>query len=130
MGVNKLKLFSESLTTRFETLERNIKSKSNSFYDSYLDLLGTTIKFFLDENGITYDYSRTCGYLVREEMVKSFLKDILKFDDYTYNKLPDYIKKCNDHKHKKEKETQTSNQSLGSFFMAQGIDLDQFKDEQ
>ena len=97
------KLFNESLTTRFNTLERNIKSKSNSFYDSYLDLLEATIKYFLDENDITYDDSRTCGYLVKEESIKSFLMNVLKLDDYTYNKLPDYIKKCNDHKHKKEK---------------------------
>ena len=97
------KLFNESLTMRFNTLERNIKSKSNSFYDSYLDLLEATIKYFLDENNITYDDSRTCGYLVIEESIKNFLMNVLKLDDYTYNKLPDYIKKCNDHKHKKEK---------------------------
>ena len=97
------KLFNESLITRFNTLERNIKSKSNSFYDSYLDLLEATIKYFLDENNITYDDSRTCGYLVKEESIKNFLMNVLKLDDYTYNKLPDYIKKCNDHKHKKEK---------------------------
>ena len=96
-------LFNESLTTRFTTLERNIKSKSNSFYDSYLDLLEATIKYFLDESSITYDDSRTCGYLVKEESIKNFLVNVLKLDDYTYNKLPDYIKKCNDHKHKKEK---------------------------
>ena len=96
-------LFNESLTMRFNTLERNIKSKSNSFYDSYLDLLEATIKYFLDENSITYDDSRTCGYLVKEESIKNFLKNVIKLDDYTYNKLPDYIKKCNDHKHKKEK---------------------------
>ena len=65
-------LFNESLTTRFTTLERNIKSKSNSFYDSYLDLLEATIKYFLDENNITYDDSRTCGYLVKEESIKNF----------------------------------------------------------
>lgn len=88
---------------RMNTLERNIKSKSNSFYDSFLDLLEATIKYFLDENNISYDDSRTCGYLVKEESVKNFLLVILKLDDYTYNKLPDYIKKCNDHKHKKEK---------------------------
>jgi hypothetical protein len=88
---------------RLNTLERNIKSKSNSFYDSFLDLLEATIKYFLDENNISYDDSRTCGYLVKEESVKNFLLVILKLDDYTYNKLPDYIKKCNDHKHKKEK---------------------------
>lgn len=98
-----MKLFNDSLTMRFNTLERNIKSKSNSFYDSYLDLLEATIKYFLDENNVAYDQSRTCGYLVKEESIKSFLLVNLKLDDYTYNKLPDYIKKCNDHKHKKEK---------------------------
>lgn len=99
-----IKLFNDSLNARYETLERNIKSKSNSFYDSYLDLLEATIKYFLDENNISYDDSRTCGHLVKnEKVVKSFLLDTLKLDDYTYNKLPDYIKKCNDHKHKKEK---------------------------
>lgn len=99
----KNKLFNDSLTMRFNTLERNIKSKSNSFYDSYLDLLEATIKYFLDENNVVYDQSRTCGFLVKEESIKSFLLSVLKLDDYTYNKLPDYIKKCNDHKHKKEK---------------------------
>lgn len=98
-----MKLFNDSLTMRFNTLERNIKSKSNSFYDSYLDLLEATIKYFLDENNVVYDQSRTCGFLVKEESIKSFLLVNLKLDDYTYNKLPDYIKKCNDHKHKKEK---------------------------
>ena len=98
-----MKLFNDSLTMRFNTLERNIKSKSNSFYDSYLDLLEATIKYFLDENNVVYDQSRTCGYLVKEESIKIFLLVNLKLDDYTYNKLPDYIKKFNDHKHKKEK---------------------------
>ena len=98
-----MKLFNETLTTRFDTLERNVKSKSNSFYDSYLDLLEATIKYMLDENNIDYDGSRTCGYLVKETTIKNFLLVTLKVDDYTYNKLPDYIKKCNDHKHKKEK---------------------------
>lgn len=97
------KLFNDSLTTRFNTLERNIKSKSNSFYDAYLDLLEATIKYFLDENNIAYDDSRTCGYLVKEGSIKNFLLVKLKLDEYTYYKLPDYIKKCNDHKHKKEK---------------------------
>ena len=75
-----MRIFNESLTTRFETLERNITAKSNSFYDSYLDLLEATIKYFLDENEIPYDDSRTCGYIVREETIKAFLKYVLKFE--------------------------------------------------
>ena len=96
-------LFNDSLTNRYNTLERNIKSKSNSFYDSYLDLLEATIKYILDENNLEYDDSRTCGYIVREDNIKSFFKNELKLDSYTFDKIPDYIKKCNDHKHKKEK---------------------------
>lgn len=98
-----MRLFNDVITTRFNTLETNIKSKSNSFYDSYLDLLEATIKYMLDENSISYDETRTCGYLVKEESIKNFLIYCLKVDDYTYDKLPDYIKKCNDHKHKREK---------------------------
>ncbi len=99
-----MKLFTDFLTNRYLTLERNIKSKSNSFYDSYLDLLEATIKYILDEQNIEYDDSRTCGHLVKnEKLIVSFLKVTLKLDDFTYNKIGDYIKKCNDHKHKKEK---------------------------
>jgi len=99
-----MKLFSESLTNRYNTLERNVKSKSNSFYDSYLDLLEATIKYFLEENNISYDPTRTCGHLVKnDKLIISFLKETLRLDDFTYNKIGDYIKKCNDHKHKKEK---------------------------
>ena len=96
-------IFNDALTMRFNTLIGNIKAKSNSFYDAYLDLLEATIKYFLEENAIEYDNTRTCGFLVKDEIVKSFLIEQLKLNDYTYNKLPDYIKKCNDHKHKKEK---------------------------
>ena len=96
-------LFNENLTNRFNTVILNIKSKSNSFYDSYLDLLESTIKYILDENDITYDVSKTCGHIIKEDAVKDFFVNTLKIDSYTYSKLPDYIKKCNDHKHKKEK---------------------------
>ncbi|MBR1677430.1 MAG: hypothetical protein IJ706_08995 [Clostridia bacterium] len=96
-------LFNDALTMRFNTLICNIKAKSNSFYDAYLDLLEATIKYFLEEKAIEYDITRTCGFLVKDEGVKTFLLGQLKLDDYTYNKLPNYIKKCNDHKHKKEK---------------------------
>jgi hypothetical protein len=68
--------------------------------------LEDTIKYFLYENKIQYDVSKTCGFLVREENIQAFLLSELKLDDYTFNKIPDYIKKCNDHKHKKEKQLQ------------------------
>ena len=58
-----IKLFNDSLNARYLTLERNIKSKSNSFYDSYLDLLEATIKYFLDENNIPHVLVSSYGIL-------------------------------------------------------------------
>lgn len=96
-------LFNEDISKRYLTLESNIKSKSNSFYDSYLDLLETTIKYFLDENSVWYDNSKTCGHIIKDEQTRIFLLNAIKLDEHTFDKLIDYIKKCNDHKHKKEK---------------------------
>lgn len=95
--------FNNAVNLRYQTLIKNIKNNSNSFYDSFLDLLEETIKYILDTNNITYDSTKTCGGILKEVDVSSFLIEKLKLDEYTYNKLPDYIKKCNDHKHKKEK---------------------------
>lgn len=96
-------LFNEEINRRYQTLVKNIKTVSNSYYDSFLDLLETTIKFIFDDNNIEYNKASTCGAIIKEEQCKSFLLQELKIDSYTYDKLPDYIKKCNDHKHKKEK---------------------------
>lgn len=97
------KLFNDSITSRYYTLELNIKSKSNSYYDSYLDLLEETIKSFLDEHNIQYDLTRTCGHIIKVNEVKDFFLNTVKINEDTFYKIPDYIKKCNDHKHKKEK---------------------------
>ena len=96
-------IINETINSRFLTMETNIKSKSNSYYDSYLDLLEGTIKYILDDLNIQYDKSKTCGYIIRGDKIEIFFKNQLKLDDHTYEKLIDYIKKCNDHKHKKEK---------------------------
>lgn len=55
-------------------METNIKSKSNSYYDSYLDLLEGTIKYILDDLNIQYDKSKTCGYIIRGDKIKIFSK--------------------------------------------------------
>lgn len=99
----KLELINEKIELRYNTLEKNIKSKSNSFYDAYLDLLEETIKYILFENKIEFNASKTCGAILKEEKVKTFLLEKLNLEIYIYEKLFDYIKKCNDHKHKKEK---------------------------
>ena len=48
-------IINETINSRFLTMETNIKSKSNSYYDSYLDLLEGTIKYILDDLNIQYD---------------------------------------------------------------------------
>lgn len=85
--------FNNAVNLRYQTLIKNIKNNSNSFYDSFLDLLEETIKYILDTNNITYDSTKTCGGILKEVDVSSFLIEKLKLDEYTYNKLPDYIKK-------------------------------------
>ena len=97
--VNDLSYFDNSIVGRYRTVERNIKSKSNSFYDSYLDLLENTLKRILILEKVAYDEKFTCGTLLRDKFIEKFFKDTIKIDDYTYAKCKDYIYKVNKHKH-------------------------------
>ena len=99
----ELKIFSELVNSRYKTVVKNIKSGSNSYYDSYLDLLESTIKYILDKHSISYNSASTCGNIIKESIVKEFIFKNLNISEELYDKLLDYIKKCNDHKHKKEK---------------------------
>lgn len=92
-----------SIKHRYITIEKNIKSKSNSFYDSYLDLLEATFKIIFDSYGVPYDSSKTCGFFIKDLVVKNFLINDFNITEEQFNKINDHIKKCNDHKHKKEK---------------------------
>lgn len=97
--LNDLTYFDNSIVGRYRTVERNIKSKSNSFYDSFLDLLENTIKRILNLEEVEYDEKFTCGTLLREEIIIKFFKEAVSVDDYTYTKCKDYIAKVNRHKH-------------------------------
>ena len=97
--INDLIYFDNSIVGRYKTVERNIKSKSNSFYDSFLDLLENTIKRILDLENVEYDEKYTCGALLREDKIIDFFKSKIQIDDYTYTKCKDYIAKVNKHKH-------------------------------
>ncbi len=90
-----------SIADRYSTVEVNIKSQSNSYYDSFLDLLETTLKWMLAHHEIEYDASKTCGTILKSPNVKEFCSTFIVKE--TYEKLLDYTKKANDHKHKKEK---------------------------
>lgn len=97
--LNDLTYFDNSIVGRYRTVERNIKSKSNSFYDSFLDLLENTIKRILVLEEVPYDEKFTCGTLLREQSIEKFFKEEVGVDDYTYSKCKDYIAKVNRHKH-------------------------------
>ena len=93
----------EAITARYQTVIRDIKSKTNSFYDAYLDLQEASIKAILDENGIDYEESRTCGYLLRGEEVTKLFRDKLGVPTDTYEQIRSHTSKINHHKHRKEK---------------------------
>ncbi len=91
------------INSRYLTVMRNIRATSNSFYDSYLDLLEETIKSVADKFNFTYDDSITCGQLIKKPEMKAILVDKLGIDNYTYGKFSDYSRKINKHKHHLEK---------------------------
>ena len=91
------------IQARYKTVVRDIKSKSNSFYDAYLDLQEASIKSIIDANGITYDESRTCGYLLRNEDVMNLFLNTLRVPEDAYSQIRDRTSKVNRHKHHKEK---------------------------
>lgn len=95
-----------SLFERYLTVERNIKARTNSFYDSYLDLQEHFIKFVLAEQSFDIRVQETCGAILRKPEVRSYFLDILQIDEHTYNKMQDYTLKVNAHKHKGEKTIQ------------------------
>ena len=91
------------LYDRFLTVERNIKSASNSFYDSYLDMQEQFVKSVLVAQGIELKANETCGAMLKRSEAKEYFVNTLGIDDYTFNKMQDYTLKVNAHKHKGEK---------------------------
>ncbi|MBR2987422.1 MAG: hypothetical protein IKC63_05335 [Clostridia bacterium] len=94
------------LYERYLTLERNIKARSNSFYDSYLDLQENVIKFILAEAKFEIKIQETCGAILRKPDIKAHFTKVLGLDEFTYSKMQDYTLKVNHHKHKGEKTVQ------------------------
>ena len=95
-----------NLYERYLTLERNIKARSNSFYDSYLDLQEHFVKLVLVEQAFEIKVQETCGAILRKADVRAYFMETLQIDEYTYNKMQDYTLKVNAHKHKGEKTVQ------------------------
>ena len=95
-----------NLYERYLTLERNIKARSNSFYDAYLDLQEHFVKLVLAEQAFEIKVQETCGAILRKADVRAYFMETLQIDEYTYNKMQDYTLKVNAHKHKGEKTVQ------------------------
>ena len=103
---NFLDSIDHNLYERYLTLERNIKARSNSFYDAYLDLQEHFVKLVLADQAFEIKVQETCGAILRKAEVKAYFMESLRLDEYTYNKMQDYTLKVNAHKHKGEKTVQ------------------------
>lgn len=91
------------LFERYRTLERNIKSASNSFYDSYLDLQEQFLRIVLENEGVETSSGNSSGSLLKNQACQNLLLSVIGIDQRTYDKMGDYALKVNAHKHKKEK---------------------------
>lgn len=91
------------LFERYRTLERNIKSASNSFYDSYLDLQEQFLRIVLENEGVETSSGNSSGSLLKNPACQNLLLSVIGIDQRTYDKMGDYALKVNAHKHKKEK---------------------------
>ena len=59
----------ERLYERYLTVEKNIKSASNSFYDSYLDLQEQLVKWIVVECSYEIKLQETCGAILKKQEV-------------------------------------------------------------
>lgn len=94
------------LYERYLTVERNIKSGSNSFYDAYLDLQEQFLRFIITQSGLDASTRETCGALLKRNDVKELCIQTIGIGQAAYDKMEDYTLKVNAHKHKGEKKIQ------------------------
>ena len=64
--MNEIIIFDNRIILMYQTV-------SNSFYDSFLDLLEETIKYILDEDSIEYKKENTCGGIIKSKNVEEYL---------------------------------------------------------
>lgn len=99
-----LKEFSDIIYKRYETVETNIKAKSNSFYDSWLDMLEQLLSFLFDKENLKYDKRMTCGQLLKDKALNIFLVEKLNYTNNELENLKSWVSRVNDHKHHEEQE--------------------------
>ena len=101
-----LKDLDPRLYERYLTVERNIKSGSNSFYDSYLDLQEQFLRYLIVDAGLDASARETCGALLKRNDVRDLCLVKIGMDKSVFDKMEDYTLKVNAHKHKGEKKIQ------------------------
>ncbi len=103
MNFDHLRQFGNSVVARLDTLIRNVEARSNSFYDSYLDLQESFTKEALKVAGYPLDESKNSGYLLHSAEIKAFFERQFGIEPALIEKLHDHTLKANKHKHQKEK---------------------------
>lgn len=125
----------KKLFERYLTLERNIKSASNSFYDAYLDLQEQFVKTVTIDFDVEMSARATCGEMLKNASVIDIFKTKLGVDEYTFNKMQDYTLKVNAHKHKGEKKIQIETivsymkvifDAISRFAKYKGVSVDEY----
>lgn len=101
-----LRKISDKIYSRYLTVERNIRSASNSFYDSFLDLQEELVKFVAINEMVDLGNKRTCGDILKLEEIKKIFLEKYLVNDNAFEKMKDYTLKVNAHKHKNEKKIQ------------------------
>lgn len=97
-----LKVIDTKLYERYLTLETNIKAQSDSFFDSYLDMLEHLVRVICSDSSIEAQSHESCGAMLGKNVLKLYMLSI-GVDETTYEKLKDYSLKVNKHKHKNQK---------------------------
>ena len=98
-----LKELDYRLYERYRTLEKNICSASNSFYDAYLDLQEQFLRIAFADAGIEISAGNSSGSILKNPACRDFLLSAVGVDSRTYEKMGDYARKVNEHKHEREK---------------------------
>ena len=102
-------LFSTNLKSRYLTLLKNLKYKSNSFYDAYNSLMEELLKEIAMKELRLERIRGSIHDILNREEVKNYFLNTLNVTNTSYKKLLDYASKINQHKHKIEHELTLEN---------------------
>jgi hypothetical protein len=113
-----LKQFEPRLFERYQTLERDVKSGSNSFFDALGDLIDNYLKVVAVRVNIELDPIFSSGKILKEEAFHEFLFVQVGINEVDYKALRNLVRIINEHKHAAEKDVTVGKilLSLKNFF--------------